>query len=143
MNEGSFPCVFFVVAGLLTVGVVQHFVRQQREAQILKAKVAYGNALAGLKAKPTDAGCRQAALEAGRSYSNLTRESRGVTIFDEMALKNDLDAASAGAAAMGAQPVAEAASVADRLRKLDDLRWQGLLSEDEYQASRARILAEL
>ena len=42
-----------------------------------------------------------------------------------------------------AAPAVAAATIAERLRRLDALREQGLITEAEHAAQRARILAEL
>jgi hypothetical protein len=136
----------FVLA--LTIGyawwLLANEAAENRAKLLTKARIAYEEALGRLRAQPTDATFRQAALNAGRIYSNLSRESKGVTIFDEMALKNDLDAAAAGAPTVAAlAPVAQATSVAERLRTLADLKTQGLITEEEYLARRKNILEEV
>lgn len=142
----SFLCI--VVPVLLIVGFLgfQAYRRGQTQKVIAEAAATYQQALQELKRDPTSAAKRERALKFGRLYSNLTREGKGVTIFDEMALKNDLDAATAGAAAKSAttlSPAAPSASVADRLRKLDDLKGQGLVTEAEYAERRKKILDEM
>jgi hypothetical protein len=139
------PVALVLGAVLLLAALVFLGMKRQRERRerLAKARVAYETALAKLKEQPSDATLRQDALEAGRAYSNLTRESKGVTLFDEMALKNDLDAAAAGAAlapVFVSRPVAGAASTAERLRSLTDLKAQGLITDDEFLARRAKIL---
>lgn len=129
----------FIVVALL---VAQGNAATARTRALEAARGAYQEALAALKRAPTDPNLRQAALEAGRSYAGLSRASKGATIFDEIALKNDLDAATAGASA-AAVAAAPSASVADRLRQLDGLKAQGLVTEDEYQARRAKILESM
>lgn len=61
------------------------------------AKRAYELALNELRSNPNSPDIRQTTLRLGREYSALTREHKNVTIFDEIALKNDIDAACAGA----------------------------------------------
>jgi predicted negative regulator of RcsB-dependent stress response len=72
------------VAVVLIVGVLVAMGNAQAAAQkrIAAAHDAYQAALAALKAKPTDAGLRQAALDAGRSYAELARQDKGRTMFD-------------------------------------------------------------
>jgi len=69
------------------------------------------------------------------------KQGLGVTIYDEMALMNDINAATAGASATSADPVV--ASIEDRLRRLDELRAKGLLSDQEFDTRRQKILDEL
>jgi hypothetical protein len=122
---GSFALVIFLI--------------NRGNDELADARNAYQGALAELKTSPANPTLRQTALEAGRRYASVTRENRGATVFDEVALKNDLDAVTAGAVAAPSAP-APVASVADRLRQLDDLRQQGLVTDDEYRARRAKIL---
>jgi hypothetical protein len=64
-----------------------------------QAWTAYQEALGRLVAHPSDPHQRQEALALGRAYMATTRGCLtlgNVTLFDEMALKNDLDAAAAG-----------------------------------------------
>ena len=81
-------------------------------------------------------------------YSNLTRDKKGVSLFDEVALSNDIGAACAGATRMPAQnaaPVAPPTPVAAesaevRLQRLGDLLAKGLISATEHDQRRAAIL---
>lgn len=111
--------------------------RQDRQAALQQVEAAYQVALGALKANPASADLKQAALAAGRKYSSATRAHGAVTIYDEMALMNDINAATA--AATPAAP----ASVEDRLRKLDELRTRGVITEREHQDRRLAILNEL
>lgn len=76
------------------------------EAQALRAaQAAYAKALAELTGHPGDNNYRVAALNAGRHYAELARKAagdKGVAVFDEVALSNDLSARS------GTQTVANA-----------------------------------
>jgi hypothetical protein len=119
---------------------------QRAAAQaIAQAQTAYQEALRTLKANPTSADLRERALYLGRYYSSMTRSKHGaaVTIYDEMALMNDIGAATAGAniSAPSADPVM--ASIEDRLRRLEELRAKGLLSDQEAESRRQKILDEI
>ena len=105
------------------------------------ALAAYQSSLARLKETPNDADLKQRTLALGRTYANLTRNRKGVTIFDEVALANDIDAACAGAGRQNVPP--RGPSVEERLKKLDELKTKRLVTGDEYQAQRRRILAEM
>lgn len=107
------------------------------------ARDAYFNALRRLKADPTNADLRQTTLKLGRTYSNLTRNKRGVTIFDEVALSNDISAACAGAATLVTNTQASSQTIESRLQKLAELKSKGLINEEEYAARRTKILDEV
>jgi len=98
------------------------------------------HALAALKANPTNADLRERALAIGRAYAALAREQGKITIFDEVALSNDIAAATAGASSAATAPVT---SIEERLTRLSDLRAKGLLSDQEFDARRQKILDEL
>lgn len=114
------------------------------EAQA-EAKAAYEKSLIKLKSNPASADTRQRTLHLGRAYSSLTRSSQGVTVFDEVALMNDINAACGGVAlAANSAPAAPAkASIEERLARLGELRVQGLIEEEEYSARRLKILDEV
>lgn len=105
------------------------------------ALIAYRQALAALKAEPTNPDLREHAVKAGRTLANLSRDRNGRTLFDEVALMNDINAACAGAVASSATPVRPSAE--ERLRQLDSLLANNLISEAEYQTKRAQILSEV
>lgn len=144
---GPFETILLLV--LLIVGfLVWRAVQRANAAKALAtAREDYELMLSKLKKKPTSPELKQAALNAGRHYASLARASNGTTIFDEMMLKNDLDAASAGAVAAPVDVVAPAApapvSVEQRLAQLDALRAKGIVTDDEYATRRQKILDEL
>jgi hypothetical protein len=127
------PALFFLILNDRD----QAKARRKRET----AQLAYKAALGRLKASPSDPNLKQQTLELGRFYANLTRDRKGVTIFDEMALMNDINAATAAATATSA-PV-PAATHEQRLQRLATLKAQGLIDEAEYTAQRTKILGEL
>lgn len=141
-NLTAILCVVVPLALIILILVGAGNAAAAREKALKEAREAYQAALAALKAAPTDATRRQLALDAGRYYSSLTRENKGATLFDEVALKNDLDAATAGAVALQSAPAAApaAADPAARLRRLEELKAEGLLSEAEHAEQRQRIL---
>lgn len=150
MSSSSLTCLIILVVLVVVVLVVRSNAARAREQALAEARGNYQSALGLLKRDPTNATLRQRALDAGRTYAGLSREDKGATVFDEVALKNDLDAATAGAVSVAspapaappapAPVLAAAPSVADRLRQLDDLKAQGLITDDEHQARRAKIL---
>jgi hypothetical protein len=67
--------------------------------------------------------------------------------FDEVALANDISAATAAAGAPQPAPApapvtAPAPSLADRMKKLNELRDAGLITDVEYAERRQKIIEE-
>src|SRR5215207_1901244 len=90
---------FLVLVALLVIALVVRANQNARMKRLIEAKRAYQDSLSHLKEKPTDADLKQQTLALGRHYSNLTRDQKGITVFDEVALSNDINAACAGASA--------------------------------------------
>ncbi len=124
-----------VIAILAAIG--QHKILNQ-------AKQAYIESLGKLKCDPHNPELREQTLALGRSYANNARKLKGVALFDEVALMNDINAACARA---GSKVMIEVdkrkPSVEKRLAKLEDLRSKQIISEQEYQLRRQQILDEL
>lgn len=134
--------VFGVIVVLVVIAGIWNAIKKQRELEA--AKQAYHQSLEQLKRKPADPELRQETLAKGRQYSNLTRDKKGVTTFDEVALMNDINAACAGAAAFQVREQAsQGPSIEDRLKKLSGLHSSGAITDDEYASRRAAILAEV
>lgn len=132
------------VAGVIAWWVVaQGRVRQRAQQELQEAQAKYRQALDALKARPADAHAREGALQWGRRYSALTRQSGGTTVFDEVALSNDLNAAAAGAAAPAVQAQPLAASLEDRLERLRVLAEKGTITDEEHRTRRADLLREV
>ena len=74
-----------VLSLLLVLGVIVAWVAFEAH-QRGKAREAYQTALANLRSNPSNPHLREEALHLGRVYSHLTRNRRGVTLFDEVAL---------------------------------------------------------
>ena len=89
---GTTIMVIFVMAVLVAIitAVSKNSARKQ-------AKEAYDKALAELKVDPRNPEKRQRTLQLGREYSKTTRDDKGITVFDEVALMNDINAACAAA----------------------------------------------
>jgi hypothetical protein len=109
-------------------------------ADVPRAHAIYQDALQALKANPTNADLRQRALSVGRAYSFLTRQSN-ITVYDEMAVMNDIAAATAGAGAPASAPDRE--TIEARLARLNDLHTKGLVNDQEWNERRQKILDEL
>jgi hypothetical protein len=146
----GFLCCGGVILFVVIIGIAANSdakkraqaLEQTKQAQA-QAKDAYQNSLVELKANPTSADLRQKTLERGRAYSNLTRNKGGVTIFDEVALMNDIEAACAGAAISENRAGAQKQTIEGRLEKLADLKVKGLIDEQEYAARKQKILDEV
>ena len=132
--------VLLVLVGVLAALIIN---ANNRRKELDEARSAYQGSLARLKQDPTSADLRQRTLALGRTYSNLTRDKTGVTVFDEVALSNDINAACAAAGARPVQHVASSQSVDARLSRLADLHRNGLINDGELQEQRSRILREL
>ena len=89
-------CLGGIILIVIVAVMIGNSTNKQRAKALEDARRAYHDSLAYLKAHPTNAEVRQGTLEYGRRYSNLTRNRRGVTIFDEVALMNDINAACGG-----------------------------------------------
>lgn len=131
--------IILVIVGITVWAAIAS--AQAIQKRLREARQAYDRSLAELKRRPTDPDLRQRTLALGRTYSNLTRQQKGVTVYDEIALSNDINAACAGAT--GHVQSSQQPSIQTRLARLAELRQQGLLAEDEFQAQRTRILQEL
>ena len=142
----EFLCPIFVLAfvGLMIYGAIETWQKtKQEQARLVEAKRLYDESLAALTASPADPELRKRALDLGRVYSNLNRDSKGVTIYDEVALSNDIGAACAATEVETSrhavvEPVAAKADVVERLRTLNDLKSNGLVAEDEFNSLRDR-----
>lgn len=82
-------------------------------------------------------------MQWGRRYSALARQSGGTTVFDEVALSNDLNAAAAAAAVRAPQAQPAVASLEERLERLRALEEKGTITADEHRQRRAELLREV
>jgi hypothetical protein len=113
---------------------------EKQKQQLAEAQEKYYESLEKLKSEPTNADLKQNTLQLGREYSEATRQFEGdgrITIYDEIALMNDINAACAAAGAMSSQTIEE------RLSKLSELKEKNLISEQEYEEKRLKILDEI
>lgn len=116
------------------------FEENQRAART--AEQAYRAALRELRTQPASPEHKARALQLGRTYSNLTRNQSGVTVYDEMAIANDIAGATAGAAQAAPAAPASADAVSERLKRIDELRTKGIISDVEYAPSDSRSRTE-
>lgn len=135
--------VLVIVAGLV-VGLVLYVLIDHVDAkdrQLVQAKAAYQASLAALTKEPTSPDLKQRTLALGRAYAGLTRDRKSATVFDEVALLNDISAACAAATRQPPSP--SPSSVKARMAKLDELHASGLVTDEEYESQRRRILQAL
>lgn len=126
-----------VVVIAIVLGVVVYLAVSADRAK-KAARAAYLSSLAELKSQPNNADLKQKTLALGRRYSALTRDKKGHTLFDEVALMNDINAACAAAGSAPSthlQPTIES-----RLRTLSELKAKGLVDGTEYERRRLEIL---
>ena len=147
-GTGDDLTAIMLMGGLILIVVVAVMIgnstNKQRVQALMDARKAYQNSLTYLKAHPTDAEVRQGTLEYGRRYSNLTRNRKGVTIFDEVALMNDINAACGGVTTNAVnKQTSPSQTIESRLLKLAELKSNGLITEQEYEAKRQKILDEV
>jgi hypothetical protein len=149
MDTPSLTCglVFIAIIGILLGGLIIYLRNLDRiNKQLREAHANYQQSLGLLRQQPNDPEFRRRALEWGRYYSNLTRNNKGVTIYDEVALANDINAACAGAVYVGKESAAEvvvARPIEDRLGQLKTLLESGAISEQEYNERRNKLLDEV
>ena len=130
----------WIIVGIVVLAIFGWLSGASAKAQAL-AK--YKNALNELKKEPGNADVRQRTLELGRIYANLVRNNKGHSIFDEVMLMNDINAACAATQAVVANAAIPDVSTEARLRRLQSLREQGLLDAAEYDQRRKEILDQV
>jgi hypothetical protein len=134
------PCLL-VIGAIVAILIVNE---NNKQKALKSARESYQSSLAKLKANPTNADLRQRTLALGRTYSNLTRNKKGATTYDEMALMNDTNAACAATFTSAHKSTeSSTASVEQRLEVLSELRSKNLISDEEYTARRKAILDSL
>ncbi len=128
---------------IVTVGII--WAGREESKRKALAKRNYKESLETLKNNPVNADLRQKTLKFGRVYSNLMRNSKGNTVFDEVALMNDINAACAAThQSIDSQNSSNMqASVEDRLRNLLSLKEMGLIDEDEFIRRKQEIIASI
>lgn len=90
-----FIYILFIIALVVVIFTVGN--SMSNKSEIENARDIYQNNLTRLTEDPTNSTLKMQTLESGRSYSNLTRNKNGISLFDEVALMNDINAACAGA----------------------------------------------
>ena len=129
--------------------IIYYFMDLARRRAQKKPKEAYLACLSYLKQDPNNPDLRERTLEWGRAYSNLMRDSHGRTIFDEVALMNDINAACARAT-VGRNDVGmvkvtnptavSGQSVAQEIEKLGSLLIAGVITGEEFERGKTLFL---
>jgi predicted negative regulator of RcsB-dependent stress response len=131
-------CIVVPIIGIFAILGGRWYQRHALDRTIAAAQARYQRTLAHLKADPANADLREHTLAVGRWYAGVARQQTGTTIFDEMALMNDISAATAGRNAPS--PPDATTSAEQRLQHLGDLRERGLITDEEYAARRQAII---
>ncbi len=133
--------------GLIVIGIFAALVWWSWKLRKVKAEAlrAYRRSLARLKEDPGNPDLRQQTLALGRHYSNLIRNKKGHSVFDEVALMNDINAACAGAGSQTRTSLPESAEgdIEQRLERLAGLKKRGLIDDHEYTTRRKEILESI
>lgn len=120
---------------------------QKQIDQMDRARGEYLGSLDSLKQDPNNPDLKQNTLALGRKYSELTRkfdnQDGTITVFDEISLMNDINAACAGASPEVKANLVLNQPIEDRLARLLDLKNKHLISEKEYDSRRQKILDEI
>jgi len=143
--EGFCAIVFIIVFIVVALAISSS---NQKHEETTRLKAAYDVCLQKLRESPTNALFHEQALDAGRLYANATRDKKGVTLFDETALANDIRAVTANAShGVSNQPMTVStpvtSSLDERIAALNKLKASGLMSDEEFEQKRKEIIASL
>src|SRR5690348_15897862 len=136
-------CCGGILLFIVLIVIVTVKAGNEQTKKLNAARDDYFNALQRLKTNPTNADLREQTLQLGRTYSNLTRHRSGVTVYDEVAISNDLNAACAGTATLVANKQTQSQTIESRLQQLAELKSKGLIDPEEYSTRRKQILDDV
>jgi RNA-splicing ligase RtcB len=131
-----------VIVAVLAILILPIYIAFVRQRNFHNAKQEYARALAALTQDSENVTKRTAALNAGRKFAGMARQragQKGRAIFDEVALQNDLNART-GKAATPVPAAPGQTDRADQLSKLAALHEKGLLSKEEFDREKRRLL---
>lgn len=147
MDAEGITCglILLVAIGIFAAVIGFYFYNLRQINQRLQHAFAnYRQSLELLKQQPNNPELRQKTLEWGRYYSSLTRDNKRVTVYDEVALANDMNAACAGG--IHAANDTEATAIRPIEQRLDQLKTlldKGVISQQEYSERRTKLLNEI
>ena len=132
---------FFLIVVVVVVAIYKSVQSEKEKSQALAA---YRTSLTELKEDPGNSDIRQITLALGRVYSNLVRDKKGNTLFDEVALMNDINAACASTQqaihVKTSSPSPQHETAEARLIKLSELFEKRLIDEQDYQRRKQEII---
>ncbi len=106
--------------------------------QGIRIRKEYQDALDALEKSPEDSSLRKNALEAGRKLAEFLRDSKtGVTVFDEIALQNDINMR------LGKGTSSAPSSVSDKMISLKKMLDAGAITEEEFHQRKEKLLRDL
>lgn len=134
---------WLIILGAAFIGIMIGVGKQKLKEN---AKRAYQDSLANLKSDPANANFRKNTLELRRNYLNLLRDSKGNTIFDEVALMNDISAACAAAhqykdSLQNENSANNINANEERLLNLQTLKEKGPIEQADYERRKQEIIA--
>lgn len=131
---------FWLVSGMpisfFTLAITAIIKSHDHKNAVQASHSRYYKSLEDLKSNPGDSNLREKTLRLGRIYAGLFNGNNLVTVYDETAIKNDIDTACA--ASQQAAPSTE-----KRLGKLKKLRDDGLIDDGEYRDRRRKIIDDV
>ncbi|EGY52841.1 SHOCT domain-containing protein [Neisseria shayeganii] len=137
--------IFIIIIVVIIVAIIIQANTELNERE--KARKSYLASLEKLKNNPTNPNIKQQTLQLGREYSHLTRNKKGVAIFDEIALMNDINAACAAAtiSEFSSNSMLErhnntSSTIQEKINTLTSLYEQGVIDEKEFQQRKKQIL---
>ena len=140
MND-AWPLILCIGIPALIIAVIIYD-QEQRKKKIAKAKKEYNDALDMLRKNTNNNELREYALACGRYYATLAANDKR-TMFDEVALMNDLNAIQATTAQPAPAPQENKGDVKTRLANLESLYKEEIITKEEYETRRNQILSEV
>ncbi|MBN2703011.1 MAG: hypothetical protein JXR23_02270 [Pontiellaceae bacterium] len=131
--------LIIIIFVLFRVFIVSSNAEKER---IEQSRQKYERYLKRLKEDPGNADIRQKTLSCGREYSRILRKSMANSVFDEVALMNDINAACAVTQQVSTKPI-QPDDIESRLIKLQDLNSKGLIDDADYRKRKEEIMSQI
>jgi hypothetical protein len=131
--------IWLIIIGIIGAIIAYNNAKIKHQKEIRQQ---YQGSLSSLKKNPGNANLRQETLRLGRAYSNLMRDKEGNTVFDEVALMNDINAACAATQHAIATSM-PSGDIEARLRKLKELKSKNLIDDKDYQKRKGELMAQI